>query len=270
MSQMKWLIVGLGFVSPRHFEAIKEIGDEVIATCDIDIDKDPDFISYKKMLKFFGDADAVAICTPNYLHYPMIRLALDKGLRVLCEKPLTLDSKEIEQLPNDGKVGTVLQLRYHPEIQQLKENLSGVKTGSMMLKVHRDDSYWTSWKGDKEKSGGILFNLGVHYFDLLIYLFGNEYKVLDSVCADKLAMGKIDFNGSIFKYYIEIMDNRNGQDRRLQINGQEISLSKKDNLAYEGWHTNVYQDFKKGKVVTPQEAVKSIKLIERLLCLKQK
>ncbi|HDY68439.1 hypothetical protein LCGC14_1222210 [marine sediment metagenome] len=263
----KWLIVGSGgFIAPRHFESIKNIGDEVVGTCDVKSDTNPDFTDYKEMLELVS-ADAVAICTPNYLHYPMIQMALDKGLRVLCEKPLTLSSKEIEQLPNDGRVGAVLQLRYHPVcyLRPMKK----LEGGSIILKVYRDDDYWASWKGSKEKSGGILFNLGVHYFDLLIYLLGNEYKIIESSYSDRLAKGKIDFNGSVFDYYIEIMDNNDGQDRRLTISGQEISLSKQDNLSYEGWHTDVYRDFKGGKVVTPFEACKSIKLIEKCIHTQQ-
>ena len=265
MQKMKWLIVGSGgFVAPRHFEAIESIGDEVIGTSDINTNTSPDFFDYKYMLESAGEADAVAICTPNYLHYSMIKLALQHGLKVMCEKPLTLSSNEIEQLPNDGSVGAILQLRHHPEIKKLKENLSGIKNGSIILKFYRENDYWAGWKGDKEKSGGILFNLGVHYFDLLIHLFGNEYKILETDVSERVAMGKIDFNGSVFSYDIEIMNDRNGQGRQFKINGQELSLSKQDNLSFEGWHTNVYQDFKKGKVVTPYEAGKSIKLIEKL------
>ena len=269
---MNWLIAGLGFISPRHIEAISNIGDNLIATCDIDpkklnLKRSPFYTNYSTMLKSQTSANAIAICTPNNLHYLMIKIALNRNLRVLCEKPLTLRSNEIETLPNDGAVGVVLQLRTHPEIIKLKEQKIEKANGSIVVKVYRDQEYWDGWKGHTIISGGILYNLAIHYFDLLIHLFGNEYQILEKNYSDRLATGKIDFDGSIFDYHFEIMNTKEGQDRLLKINGREISLSRQDNLSFESLHSNVYKDFIKGKVVTPTDANKSIKLIEKI-CLK--
>ncbi|MFX0211667.1 MAG: Gfo/Idh/MocA family protein [Candidatus Hodarchaeota archaeon] len=282
--QLKWLVAGLGFISPRHIKSIKETGGEIVAVCDIDQKKSEQpfnfYNDYRVMIDDYTrwssswdtkqyNADAIAICTPNCLHFDMIQYALDNNLRVLCEKPLTLNSKEVLELPNDGRVGVVLQLRYHPGVINLKKDIENgykPKNGKLVVKVIRDKEYWESWKGDKDKSGGILFNLGIHYFDLLIYLFGEKYEIVESSYTDKLAKGIIDFDGIIFSYYIEIQDDKNGQDRRLELDGEVLRLSKKDNLSFEGLHTEVYKAFNRGEVVTPKEASKSIKLIEQL-CL---
>ena len=108
------------------------------------------------------------------------------------------------------------------------------------------------------------FNLGIHYFDLLIYLFGDDYKVYKHSQSDNKAKGRIKFKNADVNYYLEIMPNDNGQDRYLEIDGEKISLSKQDNLSFEDLHTKVYQDLLKAGGVQPKEAVKSIKLVEKL------
>ena len=176
----KWAIVGLGFISERHFKAIEHIGGEVILACDIDPEKAYDFED--KNVSFYQDfyemissltfkeVTHVAICTPNYLHAVMINAI--KGKVVLCEKPLTFEVKELEGLK---KVWTVLQLRHHPMIKSLVGNPVHVQ---IVVKVFRGQDYWFGWKGKDHQSGGIIFNLGIHYLDLLIYLLGNKYDIL--------------------------------------------------------------------------------------------
>ncbi|MCK4522404.1 MAG: Gfo/Idh/MocA family oxidoreductase [Nanoarchaeota archaeon] len=268
-----WAVVGLGFVSPRHIKSIQETGGTVLMTCDRDktkaLDEFPFFDDFGDMLNSpeFEKVDNVAILTPNYLHYYMIQMAVHKGKRVLCEKPLALSSCDIKRLSNDGSTGVVLQLHYHPEIIKLKKKLKGKKvSGSLTVKVKRDKPYWDCWKGDMQKSGGIVLNIGIHYIDLLMQLNGIEYKILEHHYSPKLATGKIDFNGGIFDYHIEIMDTAEGQTRSLIIDDEKIELSTQDNLSFEDLHTEVYKDFNKGIIVTPEVANHSIKLIEQLSC----
>lgn len=255
-------VCGLGFIFPRHKESIKKIGGEIKLTCDIDKSKKADFTSWKEMMKseIWKDITHVSLCVPNCLHYEMAMAMRDKI--VLSEKPLTLSSEEVLKLPDN--VFTVLQLRHHPEVVKLKKKLKGNHKVKLVVKVKRDESYWDGWKGDEKKSGGILFNLGIHYFDLLIHLFGNEYRVLNSRYSPKKANGQIYFNGTIVDYDLEIMSSDNGQDRKLEIDGEEVSLSKKDNLSFEGLHTEVYKELLKGKGIKPEEAIKSILLVEKL------
>ncbi|MAH46473.1 hypothetical protein CMI37_11615 [Candidatus Pacearchaeota archaeon] len=268
----KWAVIGLGFISPRHLKAIKWIGDEIL----IGFDKETE---WEQMIEgnLWKKVTHVAICTPNFLHYRMCEAMKDKV--VLCEKPLTLTSEEALKLPDN--VFTVLQLRHNKEIVALKSKLDaepeGTKhSGKMTVIVKRDKEYWKGWKGDESKSGGILFNLGIHYFDLLIHLFGDKYKIKksDQLFSIKncflpdppltIASGTIDFDGNIFDYHLAIRDTDDQQDRRLEIDGKEISLSKKDNLSFEDLHKDVYMNLKHGVGVKPQEAAKSIRLIEKL------
>ena len=261
-----WAIIGNGFIASKHVEGIKHIGDRILQVCDEDLQKDTIggifAMNWRTMIEspYFMDIDCVAICTPNYLHYEMCDMFSDMGKRVLCEKPLVLDSSH--KLPDS--VFTVLQLRHHPEVKKLKKKLpeGNVK---LYVKVKRDKDYFNGWKFNNKLSGGILFNLGIHYFDLLIYLFGDEYKVLGHTTTDKIANGLLDFKGRQIEYEIELQSTDNRQDRYLQIGDKRISFSKQDNLSFENLHNKVYEDFKKGKGITFDEAVKSIKLVEKLL-----
>jgi UDP-N-acetyl-2-amino-2-deoxyglucuronate dehydrogenase len=245
-----------GFIAPRHIRAIEEIGDRVAMTCDIEKD-------WKEVIKTeeWEKIDAVALCTPNYLHYPMAEAMKDKV--VLSEKPLCLSSKEVEKLKDTN---VVLQLRHHPEVikwKSLIENNS-YDDCKLTVKMFRDEQYWNSWKGDNTKSGGILFNLGIHYFDLLIHLFGEKYEIKERIYTDKRCYGVIMFGNTKVSYEIEIIPTREGQVRKLEIDGQEVVLSTQDNLSYEGLHTQIYKDVRKGKGIKPEEAIKSIKLVEEL------
>lgn len=257
-----WAIVGLGFISPRHIKAITEVGDRLVLTCDLDPAKGADYTDWKEMMEDerWKHVTHVAICTPNYLHYEMAKTFAMDGRTVLCEKPLVLASNQ--QLPNN--VYTVLQLRFHPEIMRLKEGLKGLHNGDMIVKVKRDPNYWTGWKGKDNKSGGILFNLGIHYFDILIHLFGNNYKILRSEYSEKRAFGVIDFNGSRFNYDLEIRGDDKDQNRALVIDGEEVVLSKQDNLSFENLHVEVYKALKEGNGTEAKEAMKSIRLVEKL------
>jgi len=255
-----WCLVGLGFISDRHRKAIEHVGDKVLLTCDNDETKNADFLSFDIMCESeeFKAVDYVAICTPNYLHVPMIKKCLEKGKKVLCEKPLGLNEEEISELPNDGSVFCVLQLRY----KLPKEKISPDKVG-MRMNFHRDQSYWDGWKGDTSKSGGLLFNLGVHYFDYLIKVLGENYDIQWSVCEKDYATGVIEFGRTIVGFELSINKDKPIQ-RTFEFDGKEVNLSNHENLSYEDLHKFVYEDFKKGKGVCPADALKAIKLVALL------
>jgi UDP-N-acetyl-2-amino-2-deoxyglucuronate dehydrogenase len=262
-TKSKWAVVGMGFIFPRHQSAIQSIGGEVLMTCDNDRSKGADFLNFKAMTenkKFRKEVTHVAILTPNYLHKGMIRSLY--GKTVLCEKPLVLNSEDIQGM--NGNVFTVLQLRHHPEIVRLKSLKRKPQTVSLKVWVKRDRKYWTGWKGKEEKSGGILFNLGIHYFDILMYLLGDEYKIISHSRTDTKANGMIFFGDTLCGYSLKIMADDRKQRRTLEIDGEEVMLSKEDNLSFENLHVRVYEDLLKGKGVLPNEAMKSIKLVEEL------
>lgn len=246
----------MGFIYPRHQQAIERLGHEVVLTCDIDETKNPDFTDWIEMFNHpkFKEIDCVSICTPNYLHSTIAREALLLGKRVLCEKPLSINGT----LGMDG-VNTVLQLRKHPKLQAIHP-----KEIIIEAKMFRGDSYWNGWKGNDVKSGGILYNLGVHYVDLAVFLFGDKWSVLNTTVKKKKVITDIDFNGRFAHIHIEIVDTPEEQGRRLIADGEEIILSNQENLSYEDLHIEVYKDFINGKGIELKEAEKSLKLVEEI------
>jgi UDP-N-acetyl-2-amino-2-deoxyglucuronate dehydrogenase len=254
----RFAVVGMGFIYPRHKQAIENLGGEVYLTCDIDKKKKPDFTDWAEMFNSpkFDDVQYVSICAPNYLHSVVAREALLRGKKVLCEKPLSVNG--VQGL--DG-VKTVLQLRYHPELQKI----SKPKNLYVEAKMFRDDKYWKSWKGNDVMSGGILYNLGVHYIDLAIFLLGDTWEIESVQKTRKKVVAKVRFGESYASFHIEIVKNRKKQGRRLFADGKEITLSNADNLSYEDLHKEVYKEFIAGRGIGLDESQKSLKLIKAIL-----
>jgi len=261
---MKFAVIGKGFIYPRHKKAIERTGNQIVLTCDIDKTKNSDFANWKEMYASpeFKEIDTVTICTPNYLHSEMASEALKLGKRVLCEKPLTIFN-DFERLEG---VNTVLQLRYHPFLRILRNKKW--RKMSVIAKMYRDENYWNSWKGDDKKSGGILYNLGIHYLDLLVWFMGNEYEIKECKIDKKLAKGTIRFKNGEGSFLIEIVNNRSQQGRYLHLwddNIYKVNLSNKDNLSYEDLHYWVYRYFLNNKGISLNEAKKSLLLVNALL-----
>lgn len=254
---MKFCVIGKGFIFERHKQAIEQLGHELFMTCDIDPSKEADHQDWIRMFNHpdFKKVDVVVICAPNYLHPVIAREAMLLNKRVLSEKPLSING-----VKGLYAVNTVLQLRHHPKLQDLK--CSRVE---VTAKMFRDETYWNGWKGDSLKSGGILYNLGVHYIDLLIFLLGNPVNIDRAEVTDKLAKGQIVFDRGIGEFHIEILDTREGQIRKILADGQEVSLSDKDNLSYEDLHVEVYKNFLTGNGISYGEENKSLDLIDKIL-----
>ena len=174
--------------------------------------------------------------------------------------------EELKTLERRGSkdVNVVLQLRHHPAILKLKEEISYGHKVQLTVKVKRDQSYWDGWKGDENRSGGILYNLGVHYLDLLLLLFGSKYKILRSTYSDRIAFGQIEFQKALVDYHIEIMDTNEGQTRDLIVDGEQIQLSTQDNLSYEDLHTDYYRRALAGHGDSLDSCFNVIRLIENL------
>jgi UDP-N-acetyl-2-amino-2-deoxyglucuronate dehydrogenase len=188
-----------GYIAPRHLQAIKSTGGIVVAALDKSdsvglLDSYfPDtaffteferFDRHLEKLRLSGDPiDYLVVCSPNYLHDPHIRFGLRYGANVICEKPLVLNPDNailLQQLELSSKkqVYCILQLRLSPVVAQLRELVAAHK-GPERLRIEltyitaRGKWYHTSWKGDDEKSGGILTNIGIHLFDLLLWILGD-------------------------------------------------------------------------------------------------
>lgn len=257
-----FLIIGLGFIYSRHKLAIESNGGKVVMTVDIDPSKNPDFLDYKEALASdkFKEVDFISICTPNHLHKQMIKDCMATGKPVLCEKPTIIDD-DFSGL--DG-VNNVLQLRYHDLIPRIKASLLPDNNIELVMKVYRDDNWHNSWRGSKEKSGGILIGLGIHMIDFLIYLFGDECEIIKSYNSRTLCTGEIKFPTAHVNYHVEVLPTRDGQTRKFIINGENFELCTADNLSFSGYHENVYRDFIAGNGLPLSEAKKSIELILKL------
>jgi len=258
---MKFLLIGNGFIAPIHKEAIKSIQGEIVGVVDESQGKD----KWKEEIAK-TDADCVVILTPNDLHFEMAKFASERGKLVLCEKPLALSSEHVKILAEKPNIFSVFQLRHHPLAKKLKTEIISEKKYDVEIdvSVHRDEHYYQCWKGQNERSGGILFNLGVHFFDLLLYLFGDAQKTETAFLDLKTGEGIIEGKNYKCRWRISTNETKENQRRVFKIDGKDYNFSSKDNLAYENLHKFVYQDLMEGKGILPEEALKPIKLIERL------
>lgn len=269
---MKFLLIGNGFIAAKHKEAIEQVGGKVVGI----IDKDGGENKWEEEIKK-TDADCVVILTPNDLHFPMSKLAAECKKTVLCEKPLAIKSEDVRELEKLNNIFVVLQLRNHPLINQIKEEVKGKTDNKIKIDIcfKRDGYYAESWKGDKKRSGGFLFNIGIHYFDLLAYLFGEpknisvkkiEEKIVDGLTVAE-AEGAIEGENYKCEWAMHI-NKKEGQEilskREFIINGKGYNFSSKDNLAEENLHYFVYKDLLDKKGVRPDEAAKSIILLEKI------
>lgn len=257
-------IVGLGFIAPRHKQAIERVGGVVTMVCDIEPEKYTDEwkgAEFVQDYRHIDGVDYVTICTPNHLHLQMAQYFTAKGIKVLVEKPPVISS---DMIPVDNDIDVVLQLHHHPEVIRLSKEVNDFHVGSVVVKVKRDQSYWDGWKGDELRSGGILFNLAVHYIELLIHLFGDKVQVIESHYTPKKAYGRLGIGTSVFSYHFEIMDTAEGQTRTLVIDDVPVELSNKDNLSYEDLHWHVYESLLDGGGVKIHECKPVIELIEKL------
>lgn len=265
--EQNWAIIGLGFIYSRHLSAIKEINDKVLMTCDIDPSKKADFIDWVEMIKSdkFKLVDNVAVLTPNYTHSTICRVLVDEGKRVLCEKPLTI----FGDYPGLENINIVLQLRHNEKIKELKNKK--IKEIEIFVKTYREPKYFESWKGKKEKSGGILWNMGIHYIDLLCYLLGAPQKIISSKYSERLAKGEVVFKNGIGKYHIELSKELCETERKMIVDGQEIDIEGatiplSDKGQYKNLHTEAYKQFKENPSECPtlKDTYFAMDLVEKL------
>ena len=270
-------VIGCGFIYDRHKSAIEAVGGKIVCVCDADkekenkIDGDIKFFNFvDKMIEseVWKEVDLVVVATPNDSHVFYTILALDEGKDVLCEKPPVIKKEDlsrikIKEIESKGQVFFCQQLRCSSEVQELKQRVAqkkGVK-GKMQLKMHRGDFYWEGWKGDKRQSGGLLFNIGVHYFDLLVWIFGKQtgyscYYTVDGKRAD----GTISFENAEIEWEIDLTAAKDNQYRNLEIDGRKLNLTS----GLESLHIEVYKDYLKGIGTRITDVEKAINLIDSM------
>lgn len=263
-----------GYIAPRHLKAIRDTGNQLIAAVD-PFDSVGILDRYFHDVRFFTEierfdrhleklrrdhperkADYLSICTPNYLHDAHCRLALRIGADAICEKPLVINPWNLDQLEaleaeSPGRIYTVLQLRVHPALLKIKKALAGEKSSSQhQVKItyitSRGPWYNVSWKGVEEKSGGVATNIGVHFFDMIQWLFG-EFGEIKVYLKEKERMsGYVELEGAQVNWFLSV----DGDDlpvpvkpgeprtyRSITIDGEEIEFSG----GFTDLHTRVYE-----------------------------
>jgi len=260
---MNFAIIGTGFIFRKHLQAINQIGGKIVDVCDITHGRGEE---WKNIVKN-QDADCAVVLTPNYLHYDIAKAANEAGKIVLCEKPLALKPEHARDLAQRQNIFVVQQLRYHPEIKRLEKEIAKDKKYNIVIdiNVYRDRHYFNGWKGDLEKSGGPLFTLGVHYFELLLHLFGPAIEAKMENFDGKTGQGTITGANYDCQWRVSVGAKIDEPwKREFVINGEAVNLSSKENLAEENLHHFVYQDLLQGKGITPADALPTIELIEKL------
>ncbi len=263
-----------GYIAPRHLRAIKDTGNRLVAACDPS-DSVGVLDSYFSDVKFFTEferfdrhceklrrqsegsrIDYVTICSPNYLHDAHVRFALRIGADAICEKPLVLNPWNIDALEeleqeSGRKVNTILQLRVHPALIALRERLAAeksVKKHDVVLTYITSRGLWylVSWKGQADRSGGLATNIGIHFFDLLIWLFGPVQKNEVHLATPFTTAGYLELAHANVRWFLsidranlpaEIAAKNQPTFRSITIDGQKVEFSE----GFTDLHTEVYR-----------------------------
>jgi UDP-N-acetyl-2-amino-2-deoxyglucuronate dehydrogenase len=289
------LMGAAGYIAPRHLKAIKDTNNTLLAALD-KFDSVGIMDSYFPNADFFVEferfdrhieklrrngtqLDYVSICTPNYLHDAHIRMALRSGADAICEKPLVLNPWNVDALmdiqkESGKKIHTILQLRLHPSIIALKQkvdlNTSNTKYDVDLTYItSRGKWYDTSWKGDDSKSGGIATNIGIHFFDMLAWLFGNVQENRVHLRQKDKSAGYLEFEKARVRWYLSIDENslpkkikEKGQRtyRSITINKEELEFSS----GFTELHTESYFQILKGEGFGLDDAKESIKIAQKI------
>jgi UDP-N-acetyl-2-amino-2-deoxyglucuronate dehydrogenase len=281
-----------GYIAPRHLKAIKETENLLVASFDphdsvgvLDqffphADYFNEYERFERHLVKLSQhnnskIDYLSVCSPNYLHDSQIRLGLNLGADVICEKPIVLNPQNLDSLEelerkSGIKVYTVMQLRYHHSIIEIKEKLKTFTNKKHEVELtyiaSRGNWYHYSWKGEVEKSGGIATNIGIHLFDLLIWLFGEVQKSEVYLSDNKKMSGSLELKGANVRWFLSIDENDLPSEikslnkttyRSIKIDGNEIEFSE----GFTELHTKVYQEILKGNGMGILDARPSIEAV---------
>lgn len=288
------LIGAAGYIAPKHMRAIKETGNNLVMAMDPNdsvgiIDSYfPDSLFFTqietfdrhmyKVKKTAEKIDYVSVCSPNYLHDAHIRMALRNGANVICEKPLVINPDNIKylvELERDvGKsVSTVLQLRYHDKIIDLKNQYAKInmaKTIKLEYITSRGNWYLQSWKADRSKSGGLAANIGIHFFDMLVWIFGDPKESVVNTFEDKTISGILRLERATVEWTLSTDSNnlpKNVVDaggrayRSLIINDRDIDFS----TGFSDLHTVTYKNILNGNGFGLSDALGSLKLCRDIM-----
>ena len=292
------LIGAAGYIAPRHMKAIKETGNTLLAALDMNdsvgildsffpearfFTEFERFDRHVELLKRSGtQLDLVSVTSPNYLHDSHIRFALRVGARAICEKPLVVNPWNVEGLKvveaeTGLKVYTILQLRLHPSIIALRErvqerirrNPDARFDVDLTYITSRGAWYFASWKGEERKSGGIVANIGVHFYDMLLWIFGQPTDNRVTMLDDDVASGIVGFGNATVRWFLSVNSKHlpdaireKGQRtyRSITFDGEEVEFSE----GFTDLHTESYRDILGGGGFGLDDALPSIELVHAI------
>jgi UDP-N-acetyl-2-amino-2-deoxyglucuronate dehydrogenase len=288
------LIGAGGFIAPAHLKAIRDTGNRLLAAVDPH-DCVGVLDSYFPQAKFFTEIERfdryleklrrqsgsdrveyVSICSPNYLHDAHVRMALRVRAHAVCEKPLVINPWNLDALGEleeelGCRVYTVFQLRYHPSIAALKSQFgrsssSGVHDVQLTYVTRRGSWYDVSWKGSNERSGGLAMNIGIHFFDLLLWIFGPAREIELHLATPRRMAGSLELDRARVQWFLSVDDEDLPEEHRrcgkhayrsIRIDGQEIDISQN----FGDLHTEVYKSMLAGEGLGIDDARPSIDLV---------
>lgn len=285
------LVGAAGYIAPRHMKAINDTGNDLVAALDPN-DSVGIIDSYFPQADFFTEferfdrhldklsrggkqVDYVSICSPNYLHDAHMRFALRSGAHAICEKPLVLNPWNVDSLleieKEAGKnIYTILQLRLHPAVIELRKKIEAnpqkVWDIDLTYLTSRGHWYYTSWKGDDSKSGGICTNIGIHFFDMLTWIFGDVKTNTVHVNSHDRSSGYLELERANVRWFLSINSQllpekvkNEGKTtyRSLQIGDEEFEFSG----GFTDLHTLSYQHIIEGKGFHIDEAKTAIDIV---------
>lgn len=274
------LIGAAGYIAPRHMQAIKATGNQLLAALDpndsvgvidshfpgadffTEFERFDRHVDMRRRARNGGQIDYVSICSPNYLHDSHMRFALRSGAHAICEKPLVLNPWNIDGLgeierETGKRINTILQLRLHPAIIALRERVQrGAARGKhevdLAYVTARGHWYLQSWKGDSKKSGGIATNIGVHFFDMLHYIFGALQANVVHLSSDTKAAGYLEYENARVRWFLSVdiedvpaVPRESGQRtyRSITVDGEEIEFSG----GFTDLHNRSYEEILAGR-----------------------
>lgn len=290
------LIGASGYIAPRHLRAIKDTNNNLLAALDrfdsvgimdsyfpdADFFVEPErFDRHLEKLRFDKNIkiDFMSICTPNYLHDAHIRMALRRGADAICEKPLVLNPWNLDalvqmEIETGQRVWNILQLRLHKSIIELKKKVDNAPTDKIFdidltYLTSRGNWYYTSWKGDISKSGGVASNIGVHFYDMLSWIFGAVKKNVTHVHTHDRAAGYLEFEKARVRWFLSINYDVLPDDvktkgqrtyRSITIEGEELEFSG----GFTDLHTKVYEGVLDGNGYGLEDARQAIEIVHSI------
>ena len=300
MSKKFALIGAAGYIAPRHMRAVKETGNELVAALDpfdsvgiidsffpeADFFTEPErFDRHLDKLRrsVSGKVDYVSVCSPNYLHDAHIRLGLRNNAHVICEKPLVLNPWNLDGLAeiekeSGKKIFNILQLRLHPSIVALKEQIARgpadeVYDVDLTYVTSRGKWYFYSWKGNVIKSGGVVTNIGIHFFDMLVWIFGKVQENRVHVYKENKASGFLQLERARVRWFLSLDRSdlppsavKAGRPtfRSIAVDGKEVEFSG----GFTDLHTESYRQILRGEGFGIREARSSIEIVHDIRVMK--